>query len=59
MDVSAIIVCAGNSSRMNGQDKMLLRLGNTNVMGMSMLAYERCKSIKDIVVVTKKCLYQL
>lgn len=56
MDVSAIIVCAGNSSRMNGQDKMLLRLGNTNVMGMSMLAYERCKSIKDIVVVTKECL---
>ncbi len=56
MDVSAIIVCAGSSSRMSGQDKMLLKLGDTNVMGMSMLAYERCESIKDIVVVTKESL---
>lgn len=56
MDVSAIIVCAGSSSRMNGQDKMLLKLGDTNVMGMSMLSYEKCKSIKDIVVVTKESL---
>lgn len=54
MDVSAIIVCAGDSRRMGGQDKMLLKLANTNVMGMSMLAYEKSKSIKDIIVVTKE-----
>jgi 2-C-methyl-D-erythritol 4-phosphate cytidylyltransferase len=39
---------------MNGVDKMLLKLDNTNVMGMSMLAFEKAESIKDIVVVTRK-----
>ena len=37
-DTSGILVCAGNATRMQGQNKILLPLGQTNVIGMSMLA---------------------
>lgn len=52
-DTSAIIVSAGNSSRMRGINKQFLKLGDTTVIGMSMKAFQECESIKEIVVVTK------
>ena len=52
-DTSAIIVSAGNSSRMKGINKQFLKLGDTTVIGMSMKAFQECESIKEIVVVTK------
>lgn len=54
MSISAIIVCGGSSSRMNGVNKLLLPLGNTNVAGRSMLAFEQCPEVGDIVVVCRK-----
>ena len=53
MSISAIIVCGGSSSRMNGVNKLLLPLGNTNVAGRSMLAFEQCPEVGDIVVVCR------
>ncbi len=52
-DTSAILVCAGNATRMQGQNKILLPIGNTNVSGMSMLAFEQCDRIKEIIVVAR------
>ena len=53
MNTSVIIVCAGNSTRMNGVNKILLPLGGSNVIGCSMLAFEKCESVKEIVVVCR------
>ncbi len=50
---SAILVCAGNASRMGGINKILMPLGNSNVVGHSMLAFEQCPDIVEIIVVTK------
>lgn len=55
MSISAIIVCGGSSSRMNGVNKLLLPLGKTNVAGRSMLAFEQCPEVGDIVVVCREC----
>lgn len=52
-DTSAIIVSAGNSSRMGGINKQFLKLGDSTVIGMSMKALQECESVKEIVVVTK------
>lgn len=54
MSISAIIVCGGSSSRMNGVNKLLLPLGNTNVAGRSMLVFEQCPEVGDIVVVCRE-----
>jgi 2-C-methyl-D-erythritol 4-phosphate cytidylyltransferase len=51
---SAILVCAGNASRMGGINKILMPLGDTNVAGRSMLAFEQCDDIIEIIVVTKE-----
>ena len=53
MNTSAIIVCAGNSSRMQGVNKILLPLGKTNVIGCTLAAFQKCESITDIVVVCR------
>lgn len=54
MKVSAIIVCAGNSTRMGGVNKILLPLGKTNVIGNTLSAFENTQSITDIVVVCRE-----
>lgn len=55
MTISVIIVCGGSSTRMGGMNKILLPLGSTNVAGQTMLAFERCPEVKDIVVVCREC----
>ena len=55
MTASVIIVCAGNSTRMNGVNKILLPLGESNVIGNSLMAFEKCETITDIVVVCREC----
>ncbi|MBQ2265109.1 MAG: 2-C-methyl-D-erythritol 4-phosphate cytidylyltransferase [Oscillospiraceae bacterium] len=52
-DTSVILVCAGNATRMGGINKILMPLGNTNVIGMCMLAFEQSEDIAEIIVVTK------
>ena len=50
---SCILVCAGNASRMGGINKILMPLGESNVVGYSMLAFEQTPDITEIIVVTK------
>lgn len=52
-DTSGILVCAGNAARMQGKNKILLPLGDTNVIGMSMLAMEQCERIAEFIVVAR------
>lgn len=54
-DTSAILVCAGNASRMQGLNKILLPLGKTNVAGNSLLAFQECKRIAEIIIVARPC----
>ena len=52
--VSAIIVAAGNSSRMKGVDKLLSRLGGVPSVLHSLKAFEKCELIDEIVIVTRE-----
>ena len=53
--VTAIIVAAGKSDRMgSGTDKAFLNLGSRPVVAWSLLAFERCTDIDQIVLVVRK-----
>ncbi|MBR4626319.1 MAG: 2-C-methyl-D-erythritol 4-phosphate cytidylyltransferase [Ruminococcus sp.] len=54
MNTSVVIVCAGNSTRMGGVNKILLPLGERRVIGVTMLAFERCESVSEIVIVARE-----
>ena len=54
MDTSAVIVCAGNSTRMGGVNKILLPLGERLVIGVTMLAFEKCERVREIVIVARE-----
>ena len=54
MDTSVVIVCAGNSTRMGGVNKILLPLGDRLVIGVTMLAFEKCESVREIVIVARE-----
>lgn len=51
--VSAVIVSAGNSSRMGGINKQFLEIGNMSVIARSIKAFQECLLIDEIVVVTR------
>lgn len=48
--VSVIIVAAGNSSRMNGVNKQLEKIGDTPIFVMSALKFERSEQAGEIIV---------
>ena len=50
---AAILVAAGSSERMGGQDKILAQLGGMTVLERSALALEQSDRIHEIVVVTR------
>ena len=53
--VTAIIVAAGKSERMgSGTDKAFLNLGPKPVVAWSLLAFERCADVDQIVLVVRK-----
>lgn len=54
MNTSVVIVCAGNSTRMGGINKILLPLGDRLVIGQTMLAFEKCESVKEVVIVARE-----
>ena len=54
MKTSAVIVCAGNSTRMGGVNKILLQLGERKVIGVTMQAFQQCESITEIVIVARE-----
>lgn len=51
---TAVVPAAGFSSRMGGEDKILLRLGDHPVLARTLLALEVCPLIHEIVVVTRE-----
>ena len=54
MKTSVIIVCAGNSTRMGGVNKILLPLGERLVIGVTMQAFQQCESVEEIVIVARE-----
>lgn len=54
MDTSVVIVCAGNSTRMGGVNKILLPLGERLVIGVTMQAFQACESVKEIIIVARE-----
>ena len=51
---AAIILAAGNSTRMgSGINKQLEELCGVPVLGHTLMAYQKCKLIREIVVVTR------
>lgn len=55
MFVSAVIVSAGNSSRMGGVNKQFLEIDGIPVIAHTISAFENAKSIHEIVIVTREC----
>ncbi|MBQ2765808.1 MAG: 2-C-methyl-D-erythritol 4-phosphate cytidylyltransferase [Clostridia bacterium] len=54
-DVAAVVVAAGSSSRMGGTSKQLMNIGGIPVLARTLLAFERAKCIKNIVIVAREC----
>ncbi|MBR5872626.1 MAG: 2-C-methyl-D-erythritol 4-phosphate cytidylyltransferase [Oscillospiraceae bacterium] len=52
--LSAVIVAAGSSVRMGGEDKIFLPIAGKPVIARSLLAFENCEDISEIIVVTKE-----
>ena len=50
----AVIVAAGNATRMRGIDKALAPLGGMPVLQRSVKAFQDCDAIREIVVVTRE-----
>ncbi len=53
--VSAVIVSAGNSSRMGGINKQFLEINNIPVIAHTISVFEKSDFIDEIVVVTREC----
>lgn len=49
----AVIVAAGNASRMGGIDKVLAKIGGEAVVSRSVRAFQECDAVAEIVVVTR------
>ncbi len=48
-----IIVAAGSFTRMQGVNKQLLEIGGVSVIARTMLAFERCGAVKNIILVVR------
>lgn len=54
MNTSVVIVCAGNSTRMGGINKILMPLGDRLVIGQTLKSFEDSPSIKEIIIVARE-----
>ncbi len=54
IDCAAVVPAAGSSSRMGGEDKLLLPLGEMPVLVHTLRALDNCPYIQEIVVVTRE-----
>ena len=50
---TAVIVAAGNASRMQGVDKIMAELGDMPVIARTLSAFELCEMVDEVVVVTR------
>ncbi len=55
MVVSAVIVSAGNSTRMGGINKQFLELDGAPVIANTITAFQRSLIIDEIIIVTREC----
>lgn len=53
-DTAALLVCAGNATRMGGIHKILHPLGDSTVLHLVLRAFDRCASIAQIVIVCRE-----
>lgn len=53
--VSAVIVSAGNSTRMGGINKQFLEINNMPVIAHTIKTFDNLDAINEIVVVTREC----
>lgn len=54
----AVIVAAGNASRMRGKDKIMETLGDEPLIVKTVRAFQRCDAVSEIVIVTREDLLQ-
>ncbi len=52
--VCAVIVAAGSSRRMGGEDKLLIDIAGAPVLSYTLMAFESCSVIRDIVLVCRE-----
>ncbi len=52
--VCAVIVAAGSSRRMGGENKLLLSLGGQPVLAHTLCAFQKCPAVRDIVLVCRE-----
>lgn len=50
----AVIVAAGNASRMGGTDKIMAPLGGKTVIARTVAAFQECDAVAEIVIVTRE-----
>ena len=48
--VTAIIAAGGSSSRMNGENKLLISIGNIPVIAHSLITFQNCEAISEIII---------
>lgn len=53
-DTAALLVCAGNATRMGGIHKILHPLGQTTVLHQVLTAFSACEEIAEIVVICRE-----
>ena len=51
---SAVITSAGSSQRMNGEDKLLIKIKNKPIIIHTLTAFQNCDRINEIVIVTRE-----
>lgn len=51
--IPVIIVAAGSSRRMKGKNKLFLELNGIPVIAKTLLAFENCEKIRNIILVTR------
>jgi len=51
---TAVIAAAGSSERMDGMDKLFIKIGNVPVLAHTLMVFQSCDFIDEIVVVTRK-----
>ncbi len=52
--VCAVIVAAGSSRRMGGENKLLLEIDGVPVLARTLAAFQKCAAIRDIVLVCRE-----
>lgn len=52
--VCAVIVAAGSSRRMGGENKLLLEIDGVPVLARTLSAFQKCAAIRDIVLVCRE-----